>query len=334
MSGLLKRSVLALTLGAVTLGAAAGGSYRVTGSIAGPDGGYDYASVDSTAQRVFIAREYGVMAIDLRTRTLIPKLIEGNDLSAVLIIPDTTLLLTTNWGADTATLLDRRTGAAKAQIATGKQPDAALFEPTARHAWIMNGGSQDISVVDIARARVIATIALGGKPEAATADGKGSVYVNIEDSAEVAVIDVASHKVVRRHRLVDCVEPTGIAYDAVTGLLISACHNGVVRLVSASDGKDRGALSVGKDADGAIFDGARRLAYIPCNDGTLTIFGLDRKGHATLVASVKTARGARTAALDATTGRLYLPTADFTQDEKGEPVRTPGTFRVLEVAPQ
>lgn len=334
MSRFLKCSVLALTLDAATLGAATGGSYRVTGSIAGPDGGYDYVSVDSAAQRVFIAREYGVMAIDLRTRTVIPKLIEGSDLSSVLIIPDTPLLLTTNWGADTATLLDRHTGAAQAQIATGKQPDAALFEPHARRAWIMNGGSHDISVVDIAQARVIATIPLGGKPEAATADGKGRVYVNIEDTAEVAVIDVASHQVVRRHRLVDCVEPTGIAYDTVTGLLISACHNGVVRLVSAADGKDRGAVSVGKDADSAIFDGARRLAYIPCNDGTLTVFSLDRKGQPTLLASVKTARGARTAALDATTGRLYLPTADFTQDEKGEPVRTPGTFRVLEVAPQ
>jgi hypothetical protein len=148
------------------------------------------------------------------------------------------------------------------------------------------------------------------------------------------VIDVASHKLVRRHRLVGCVEPTGIAFDAVTGLLMSACHNGVVRLLSASDGKDRGSVTVGKDADGAIFDGARRLAYIPCNDGTLTIFRLDGSGRASLVASVKTARGARTAAFDATTGRLYLPTADFTEDDKGEAVRTPGTFRVLVVAQQ
>lgn len=298
--------------------------YRVVDSIAGPDGEYDYASVDAAAQRLFVAREYGVMAIDLRTRKVIPKLIGGKELSAVLIIPDSNLLLTTNWGADTATLLDRHTGAAQAQIPTGKQPDAALFEPTAKHAWVMNGASQDISVIDIAKQRVVATIPLGGKPEAAATDGNGRVYVNIEDTAEVAVIDAASHKIVRRHRLVDCVEPTGIAYDAVTGLLMSACHNGVVRLLSATDGKDRGSVAVGQDADGAIFDGQRRLAYVPCNDGTLTIFRLDATGHAAKVASVKTARGARTAAFDATTGRIYLPAADAAA----------GTFRVLVVAPQ
>ncbi len=297
--------------------------YRVIDSIAGPDGGYDYASVDAAAQRLFVAREYGVMAIDLRTSTVIPKLIEGDDLSAVLIVPDSDLLLITNWGADTATLLDRRTGAAKAQIATGEQPDAALFEPTTAHAWIMNGASKDISVIDVTKRRVVATIPLGGKPEAAAADGKGRVYVNIEDTAEVAVVDAASYKVVRRHRLVDCIEPTGIAFDAVTGLLMSACHNGVVRLLSAADGKDRGAVTVGEDADGAIFDGARRLAYIPCDDGTLTIFRLDADGRPSAVASVKTARGARTAALDAASGRLYLPAGD-----------KPGTFRVLVVAPQ
>jgi YVTN family beta-propeller protein len=319
---------------AITLCAAADAAgYRVVDSVAGPDGGYDYASVDSATQRLFVAREYGVMAIDLRTRELIPKLIAGNDVSAVLIIPDSSLLLTTNWGADTATLLDRRTGAVKKQIPTGKQPDAALFEPTAKRAWVMNGASRDISVIDVMKAVVVATVPLGGKPEAATADGKGTVYVNIEDTAEVVAIDVVAHKLVRRYPLVNCVEPTGIAYDATSGLLISACHNGVVRLLSAADGKDRGSVTVGQDADGAIFDDARRLAYIPCNDGTLTIFGLDRTGRAAPAVQVKTARGARTAALDATTGRLYLPTADFTADEKGEPVRTPGTFRVLVVAP-
>jgi YVTN family beta-propeller protein len=329
------RALSAAAALAVTLCAAANGTaYRVIETIAGPDGGYDYVSVDSAAQRLFVAREYGVMAIDLRTRKVIAKLIEGDDLSAVLIIPDSNLLLTTNWGANTATLLDRHTGAATAQIATGKQPDAALFEPSARQVWVMNGASRDISVIDVAKARVVATIPLGGKPEAATTDGKGTVYVNIEDTAEVAAINVASHTVVRRYRLVDCVEPTGIAYDAVTDVLMSACHNGVVRLLAAADGRDRGAVTVGQDADGAIFDGVRRLAYIPCNDGTLTIFSLDPTGRASAATQVKTARGARTAALDPTTGRLYLPTADFTKDEKGEPVRTPGTFRVLVVGPQ
>jgi DNA-binding beta-propeller fold protein YncE len=314
--------------------AAVDAPYSVLDSIAGPDGGYDYVSVDSVAQRVFVAREYGVMAIDVKDGKVIPQLLKGNDVSAVLLIPKTDLLLTTNWGGNTATLSNRHTGATTAEIKTGKQPDAAVFEPTSGHAFVMNGESQDITVIDIARGSAIGTIALKGKPEAAAADGKGRLFINIEDSAEVAVIDVATLKVQRYYSIQDCVEPTGIAYDAVSGLLISACHNGIARLIEAATGKDRGAVPVGKEADGAIFDAARRLAYIPCDDGTLTIFRLNKNGQAAHVAVVKTAAGARTAALDATTGRLYLPAADSTVNNAGKEVRTPGSFRVLVVAPQ
>ncbi|MBB6093735.1 YVTN family beta-propeller protein [Povalibacter uvarum] len=314
--------------------AAEGAQYKVVDTFRGPDGGYDYVSVDSAAQRVFIARKYGVMAIDLKDRKVIPELIKGNDVSAVLIIPGTDLLLTTNWGGHTATLLDRRTGKAKAEIVTGKQPDAAVFDPSSRRAFVMNGESKDITVVDVAKAVAIATIPLGGKPEAGAADGKGRIYVNIEDTAQIAVIDTARLKVLTKYSIPECEEPTGIAYDAVTGVLISACHNGIARLVDAATGKDRGWFKVGAEADGAIFDSARRLAYIPCDDGTMTIVHLDERAQTRPVAVVKTARGARTAALDPQTGRLYLPYADFTTDSAGEDVQTPGTFAVLVVAAQ
>lgn len=73
---------------------------------------------------------------------------------------------------------------------------------------------------------------------------------------------------------------------------------------------------------------------MPCNDGTLTIFRLDEKGKSSPVAVVPTSQGARTAALDPLTGRIYLAAADFTTDEKGERTRTPGTFKVVVVAPK
>lgn len=309
-------------------------AYKVVEVFRGPDGGYDYVSVDSAAQRVFIAREYGVMAIDIKDRKVTPELIKGNDVSAVLIIPDTDLMLTTNWGGHTATLLNRRTGVATAEIPTGRQPDAAVFDPATRLAFVMNGASRDITVVDVGKAKAVASIPLGGKPEAGVADGKGRLYVNIEDTAQIAVIDTRSMQVIGKYDIPECEEPTGIAYDAVTGALICACHNGIARLVDAASGADRGSFAVGAEADGAIFDAARRLVYIPCNDGTLTVVHLDARARIKPVAVVETAPGARTAALDPQTGRLYLPRAEFTTGSDGEPVRKPGTFAVLVVAPQ
>jgi YVTN family beta-propeller protein len=244
------------------------------------------------------------------------------------------MMLSTNWGANTATLFNRRTGAFKAAIPTGRAPDAAIFEPVSRRVFVMNGKSNDVTVIDVDKLVAVATIPLGGKPEAATSDAQGRLYVNIEDTAEVAIIDVATLQVVGRHSLPGCKEPTGLAYDARSGLLMSACHNRTVKLIDAKRGTDRGTVTVGNEADGAIFDDGRRLAVIPCNDGTLTIFGLDVTGKPTVVDVVTTQEGARTAALDPKTGRIYLVAMEFETGAAGEREPVAGTFNVLVVAPR
>ncbi|MBL4894871.1 MAG: hypothetical protein JKY59_08430 [Emcibacter sp.] len=245
---------------------AAADDYAIAERYKGPDGGYDYISIDPVTRRIFVGREYGVLAIDLKTNTVIPKLMEANDVAAVLIIPESELMLSTIWGDNHAALFNRHTGEIIATIPTGKEPDGALYDKTSGLVFVMNGASEDVTVIDIHRREVIKTIPMGGKPEAATSDGKGRVYINIEDTAEIAVIDVKTLSVQARFHMPGCIEPTGIAYDDVTGLLISACHNGMAKLTKAENGMDKGYVSIGKNADGAIFDPIRRLVYISCMD--------------------------------------------------------------------
>ncbi len=308
-------------------------SYSIVDHFPGPDGGYDYISVDSVTQRVFVARTSGVMTIDLPTRKVKPVFVAGQDVAAVQIISGTDLMLSTNSEGNTATLFNRNTGEVKAIIPTGTGPDAVLYDQGTGLAFVMNGQSNDVTFIDIAQAVAVATVAVGGKPEAAAIDGKGRLYVNIEDTAEIAVIDVESRTVVARYQLQDCEEPTGLAYDAESNLLVSACANGKAKLIDAAQGSDRGSVPVGENADGAIFDAASRLVYIPCFDGTLAIFSLHRDGHAGVVTTVQTTAGARTAALDPTNGRIYLPAAEYKYDAEGNRTRVPGTFQVLVVAP-
>ena len=326
----------AATLGALSVATAVAGDphYTVVDHFAGADGGYDYISFDGASHELFVGRETGVMRIDLATRKVTTDFVKGEDVAAVLIIPGTPLMLSTNGESNTATLFDRTTGVIKAKIKTGKGPDGALYDPSSKLAFVMNGDSEDTTLIDIASATAVATIALGGKPEAAAADGKGRVYINIEDTAEIAVVDVKARKTVGRYKLPGCEEPTGIDYDSQTGLLISACHNKVAKLIDASTGADRGSVVIAQGADGAIFDAQRRLVYVPCNDGTLSVFSLSKEGKAALVQAVPTQRFARTAALDPETGRLYLPAVQRKPDGKGEGTRIPGTFQVLVVAPK
>ena len=322
-----------LILGTASASHAAVAGYSIVDRFAGPDGGYDYVSVDSVTQRVFVGRSDGVMTIDLASRKVTPAFVAGQDVAAVLIIPGTSLMLSTNGDSNTATLFDRNTGAVRATIPTGEEPDAAQYDASTGMLFVMNGESEDITFIDPKKAAPVATVAVGGKPEAAVSDGKGRLYVNIEDKAEIAVIEIASRRVVAHYQLPRCEEPTGLAYDAVSHSLISACHNNVAKVIDAGHGTDKGTVAIGKGADGSIFDAQRRLAYISCIDGTLWIFPLSREGKAGEVAKVNTASGARTQALDAKTGRLYLPRAEYKPGADGESKRVPGTFEVLVVAP-
>ncbi len=314
---------------ALLLAAADAPRFSVVNRIAGPDGGYDYLSVDSERQRLYVGREYGVMAVDLATNKVIDRLVTAKDVAAVLIIPDSPLMLSTEYDGGTVVLFNRASGAVKTRIEVGKSPDAAMYDPSSKLVFVMNADSNDATILDVKRRKAVATLPLGGKPEAGVANGHGQVFVNIEDKAEIAVVDVKSRTVTNRIKLAGCIEPAGIAYDPVSDTLISACHNGVARLVNAVTGASRGAVAIGQDADGAIFDGPHRTVWIPCKDGTLTWFRLEANGKVTAVDSMQTEPGARTAALDPKTGRLYLAAGQSTPD--GKPV--PGSFKILVVAP-
>jgi YVTN family beta-propeller protein len=252
--------------------------------------------------------------------------------AAVLPINGSRLMLSTNGSLNTATLFNRDTGAVTADIATGTDPDGAYYDPASRLAFVMNGESNDVTLIDIAGVKAVATVAVGGKPEGATSDGKGRLFVNIEDLNSIAVIDIATRKVTATYTLKGCVEPTGIAYDPQSGVLISACHNGVAKLVDAATGRDRGTIAIGQGADGSLFDAASRTGFVPCLDGTLTIYRLDAKGKARVTQVLKTREGARTIAYDSGRDQVYLPFATVERDAAGEYLRAKTGFGVLSIS--
>lgn len=304
----------------------------VVGTIPGPDGGWDYASIDQTARRLYVAHGDAVMAVDLDSGKVTPKVVDGKRLHAVVPLPDGKVL-STNGGDNTATLFDGATGKVIASIPTGTGPDAAIYDASSGFVLVMNGHGGNISLVDPKTASVTGTIDVGGKLEFAAADGKGKAFVNIEDRGEIAVVDIAGKKVVGRYTVTGCEEPSGLALDPETGVLVAACDNNKAVAVQAKDGTILATLPIGGRPDATIFDATRKLFFIPCGEGSLEVIS-DKAGEApAVIATVETAPGARTGALDLKTGKLYLPTADFEKPAAGEkhykPV--PGTFRIVVV---
>ena len=307
-------------------------SYKIVSRIAGPDGGWDLLDVDSVRGRLYVARSGGVMAVDLATNTVTPDLVKSLRGHAALAIPGTSQVISTNGGNGTAVIFEGATGRIVATLAVGSKPDALAFDPATNTVWVMNPGSGDISVIDPVAAKVTDTVAVGGSLELAAADGEGRLYVNVEDKNDVAVIDTRSRKLVTRFPLPGCDGPTGLAYIPDAKLILSACKNGVAKF-TAADGHEVATLSVGARPDGALYDQKRHLAFVPSGgDGTLSIISLSPTPK--VIGKVATAKGARTAALDAATGRIYLPSAQYAPPVgNARPSAIPGSFGLLVVAP-
>jgi DNA-binding beta-propeller fold protein YncE len=294
----------------------------------GSDARFDYAAVDSKAHRLYVARGDGVMAIDLRSGQVIRQLVPGKHVHSVVPLPDGRVL-STNGDSNTATLFDGLSGNVRAEIRTGQKPDAAVFDPVSGLVFVMNGKDGTVTLIDPVHGDSPGKMSIGGKLEAAVADGRGRVFVNIEDSNELAVIETDQRKVLTRYPLPGCDGPTGLALDQSSGLLLAACSNRLAVSIHAADGKLLGQAPIDRHPDAVIFDAARKLFLIPCGrDGTLPIVSASAQGQLTVVAKAVTAVGAHTGALDPDTGRVYLPTADFHLRLTGiEPAD--GSFRIL-----
>jgi len=316
--------------------AAASLGYAVTGGIHGPDGGWDYASVDPVAHRLYIAHGTAVTAVDLVTKAVTPALAPASRPHEVLPIPGSGLLLETDGGTGTARLLDAMTGAEKASIKVGENPDAAIWDAKRKLAIVMNAKSGTVMAIDPAKAAVVGTVTLAPGLEFAAFDKKGLLYVNNEDRNQIAVVDLDTMAALGWIDLKGCEEPSGMAYAPTADRIVSACANGVAAVVDPGKRKLVATLPIGKGPDAVIGDPKRQRLFIPSGGaGTLAVLA-ETPGKIGLLGTVPTMVSARTGAVDPNDGKVYLPAAEMQPPATPGARRqmVPGSFRLIVVSPQ
>ncbi|HLZ82189.1 MAG TPA: hypothetical protein VKQ54_01395 [Caulobacteraceae bacterium] len=304
---------------------------RVASRIAGPDGGWDYASFDPARRRVYVAHGTVVLAIDADTGKLNADFAKGDHLHAVLPVPGTDMVVTTNSGDDTARIISAADGHQLASIPTAKDADGAAYDAKSGLVVVICGDGGALTLVDPKAMKAVGTIKVGDSLEFGQPDGAGLFFVNVEDKNQVAVVDLAAQSVLRRYDLPGCKGPTGLAY--VEGArLISVCANGGVDILDAGSGKTIASFTVGGFPDAVIYDAGRHLAYVPsARSGTLSVIALSGAQDNTIIDTVPTQIGARTGAVDPKSGKVYLPTAEYQLPVPAgqRPTPKPGTFAVL-----
>lgn len=221
---------------------------------------------------------------------------------------------------------------------TGENPDAIMYDQFSKKVFVFNGRSSNATVLDATTNKVISTIQLEGKPEFPVSDGKGKIYVNIEDKSMISKINASTLMVEESWPIAPGEEPSGLALDKATSRLFSVCSNKMMVVVDATDGSIVTTLPIGGGCDGVKFDPGLKRIYSSNGEGTMTVVQEDNKDSYRVIENVTTVPGARTMAVDTQTHHLYLSSAEYNAapeptSDNPRPRRSvkPGSFAVLDI---
>ena len=322
-----------------TAAVACGQSYHVADHwLVGGEGGWDYLLSDDAAHRLYVTHGPRVEVLDTSTGKPLGAITGLKGTHGIALNPDGKTGYISDGGANVIVVFDRGTLSIKQSVAAGTNPDGIAFEPVTGTVWAFNGRSKNVSVMDAASNTIIATIALSGKPEFPQVDGKGKVFVNIEDKNEIVELDAKAKTVVRSWPLAGCESPSGMAIDREQHRLFSVCDGSKMGISNYATGRLLGLAAIGDSPDAAAFDPKSKLAFSSNGEGSLTIVDTSKTGFPVLQ-TVATVKGARTMAYDTTTGRAYLSAAKYgpvpaatAAAPHPRPTALPGSFEIVVVS--
>ena len=309
--------------------------YHVIKTVSVPgDEGWDYVYVDSDARRVYISHATHTVVMNADTYAIEGDIPDTQGVHGIAIASDLGRGFTSNGRANTVTIFDLKTLKTIDTVKTDANPDAIIYDPATKRVFTFNGRGKNSTAINAADGSVVGTIPLGGKPEFAVTDGKGSIWVNDEDTSELHHLDPQNLKELHKWPLAPCKSPSGLAGDLKSRRLIAVCDDKVSSIVDADSGKVVANLPICEGPDAAAFDPADNLFLVSCGDGNLTVIREDSPDKYTVVENVPTKKTARTLGLDLKTHKIFLPSAEFEPPAPGERrgKMKSGSFAIIVVA--
>lgn len=289
------------------------GPYKVlkTAKVGGV-GGYDYVYADANGRRLYIARTGArsrITVFDLDT--LAP---EGEIASTNLhgVVVDSK----TNHGFASSKpilMFDTKSKMPLKMIEVQGNPDGMLFDPSDERVYVLSHTPPHVTVISGKDGAVVGTVDIGGMPEQAVSDGKGHLYIDVEDKDNIAVVDTKTLTVTAHYDVAGkggtC---AGLALDVKNHILFATCRNPTnMVILDARDGKIITTLPIGNLSDGALFNPKTMEAFSSQNDGTLTVVKENSPTNFVVEQTVRTMMGARTSTFDSKTSHIVLIGAEF-----------------------
>jgi hypothetical protein len=332
---------VAVTSFAPTAPAQEAGPYKVLQRAkTGGEGGWDYIYADAVGRRLYIPRR-GTPASGIETRLSIFNLdtlepvgeIPGVGGQGTAVDPKSGHGFTSSRPIsmfDTKTMKLIKT----IDAAEAARPDGIYFDSFNERVYIFSHPTKDATVIDAKDGAVLGTMDLGGVPEQGVADGKGMLYVVMQDMpGSVTAVDVKTMKAVAHYPLGDKGRCNGLALDAKNRVLFAACASSgdppaqppqpMMVILSATDGKIITSLPLAGGSDGAVFNPATMEAFSTQGNGTLTVVKEKSPTSFEVEQNLETMNGARTLAFDSKTNHIFT----MSQERGPAPAAPPGGGR-------
>jgi DNA-binding beta-propeller fold protein YncE len=316
------------------------GPYKILQTLkVGGEGGFDYVYADNAGRKLYVPRSGPsgrITVFDLDTLKPVGEIANASAHGVAIDVK-------TQHGFGSSkpvVMFDAKTLATIKTIDVQGGPDGILADPFNGRVYVFSHGAPNVTVIDIKDGSIVGTIDLGGAPEQGVLDGKGHLYIDLEDKGSIAVVDTKTLKLTTTYDLLGkggtC---AGLAMDVKNNVLFAACRNPQTMVIlNAGDGKILDTLPIGSGTDGAVFNPKTMEAFSSEGGGTLTIVKENSPTSFVVEQTLQTQPRAKTLTLDSKTNRLLLITAEFTPAPPPPPGGRPGrgqmvpdTFSILEV---
>src|SRR5260221_196573 len=298
---------------------------------------FDYITVDSPTRRVYVSHGTEIKVLDADDGSVIGNISGPKQAHGVALAPEFNRGFISDGAAAKVIIFDLKTLKAVGEAKADKDADSIIYDPATKRVFVMNGDPNSATVINAKDGTAAGTVALGGAPEFAVADGKGKVFVNLEDKNEVVAIDSQSLAVKSRWPVAPAGGPTALALDQEHQRLFSAGREPqMLVMMDADNGHIIQSFPISAGVDAAAYEPETGLLFVSTREGMIHVFREDSPDKFSEAETVKTEFVAKTMGLTTKTHHLFVDTADFGPPaqptaERPRPQRTaiPGTFRVL-----
>jgi DNA-binding beta-propeller fold protein YncE len=279
----------------------------------GGDGGFDYVYADSDGRKLYVPRSGTSPRVSVYNLDTLAPISEITGLGGhgVAVDPKSHHGFASSKPVmmfDTESLKQIKT------IDVEGGPDGIFFDPYNSRVWVFSHSKPNATVIDPKDGSIVGTMDLGGAPEQAASDGKGRLWVDLEDKDAIAAVDAKNMKVTATYDISSKGKgPAGLGYDPKHEVLFASCHDPAMMVaVNAKDGKVLDAFPIGPGTDGGGFNPKTSEAYSSNGgDGTLTIVKSNGPTSFSPLQNVKTMPRAKTMTVDEKTGHILLIAAEY-----------------------